>query len=230
MQQVAMPDWPLIAGALWLGVLTSISPCPLATNIAAVAFLARRSEKRASVAWSSAAYIAGRMAAYTVLAIILAAGMFSAPAVAAFLRMKIGGLIGPGLIVLGMLVAGWLPLRIPGFGGINSLGTKLAERGFAGEFLMGAVFALAFCPVSAALFFGGLLPGVIQSGATISLPLAYGIGTALPVIAAVILLACGIGMAAERLRRLQNIGARLQQATAWVLIAVGVWLTIRGLI
>lgn len=225
-----MPEWPLIAGALWLGVLTSISPCPLATNIAAVAFLARRSEQRSAVAWSSAAYIAGRMAAYTLLAMALAAGIFSAPAVAAFLRTKLADLLGPGLIVVGMLVAGWLPLRIPGLGGINSLGAKLAERGFIGEFLMGMVFALAFCPVSAALFFGGLLPGVIQSGATVTLPVAYGIGTALPVIVAVSLLACGIGLAAERLKRLQNLGSRLQQATAWILIAVGVWLTVRGLL
>lgn len=225
-----MPEWPLIAGALWLGVLTSISPCPLATNIAAVAFLARRSERRSAVAWSSAAYIAGRMAAYTLLAMALAAGIFSAPAVAAFLRTKLGDLLGPGLIVVGMLVAGWLPLRIPGLGGLNALGTRLAGRGFIGEFLMGVVFALAFCPVSAALFFGGLLPGVIQSGATVTLPVAYGIGTALPVIVAVALLACGIGLAAERLKQLQNLGARLQQATGWVLIAVGVWLTAKGLL
>jgi cytochrome c-type biogenesis protein len=225
-----MPEWPFIAGALWLGILTSISPCPLATNIAAVAFLARRGDQRAAVAWSSLAYIAGRMAAYTLLAILLAAGIFSAPAVAEFLRTKMEGLIGPGLIVVGMLVAGWLPVKLPGFGGINSLGTRLAERGFVGEFLMGAVFALAFCPVSAALFFGGLLPTVVQTGSTVTLPVTYGIGTALPVVVAVGLLACGFGMAAERLRRLQNFGARLQQGTAWVLIAVGIWLTIRGMV
>ncbi len=218
----------MIAGALWLGVLTSISPCPLATNIAAVAFLARRGAGSRAVAWSSVAYIAGRMAAYAVLAMILVAGVLSAPAVSSFLRTTVGGLIGPGLIVLGMLVGGWLPVKVPGFGGLNALGARLAERGFVGEFLMGAVFALAFCPVSAALFFGGLLPAVLQSGATVGLPLAYGIGTALPVIVAVILLGCGVSMAAERLRRLHDIGARLVRVTSWVLIGVGVWLTARS--
>lgn len=221
-----MPEWALITGAFWLGILTSISPCPLATNIAAVAFLARRADRRKAVAWSSLAYIAGRLVAYTLLAAALAAGVLSAPGAAEFLRTKMEGLIGPGLIVFGMLVAGWLPLRIPGLGGMNSIGAKLAERGFIGEFAMGAVFALAFCPVSAALFFGGLLPTVIRSGSTVMLPLAYGVGTALPVIIAVFLLACGIGMASERLRNLQAIGARLQQGTAWALIAIGVWLTV----
>lgn len=225
-----MPEWALMTGALWLGVLTSISPCPLATNIAAVAFLSRRADRRMAVAWSSLAYIAGRMAAYTLLAAALAAGVLSAPGAADFFRTKMDGLLGPGLILVGMLVAGWLPLRIPGFGGINSLGAKLAERGFIGEFAMGAVFALAFCPVSAALFFGGLLPTVIRSGSTVMLPVCYGIGTALPVIVAVTLLACGIGMASERLRNLQNIGKRLQQGTAWILIMVGAWLTIRGML
>lgn len=225
-----MPEWTLIAGALWLGILTSISPCPLATNIAAVAFLTRRAGRRRAVAWSSLAYIAGRMAAYTLLALVLAAGLLSAPAVSEFLRTKMEGLIGPLLIVVGMLVAGWLPLKIPGFGNINSLGTRLAERGFLGEFLMGAVFALAFCPVSAALFFGGLLPSVLKSGSTVLLPVSYGVGTALPVIVAVVLLACGLSAASERLRTLQNVGAKLQQWTGWVLIGVGVWLTLRSLL
>ena len=101
-----MPDWAFMIGALWLGILTSISPCPLATNIAAVAFLARRADRRVAVAWSIIAYIAGRMVAYMLLAIALAAGVLSAPGSAEFLRTKMQGLIGPGLIVVGMLVAG----------------------------------------------------------------------------------------------------------------------------
>jgi cytochrome c-type biogenesis protein len=225
-----MPEWALIAGALWLGILTSISPCPLATNIAAAAVLARRAGSRMTVAWSSLAYIAGRMAAYTLLAAALAAGVLSAPGAAEFLRTKMEGLLGPGLIVVGMLVAGWLPLGISGFGGINSLGARLAGRGFIGDFAMGAIFALAFCPVSAALFFGSLLPATVSSGLTVMPSLAYGIGTALPVIVAVFLLACGIGMASERLRNLQAIGASLQKGTAWILILAGVWLTVRGVL
>ena len=225
-----MPDAPLLVGALWLGLLTSISPCPLATNIAAVAYLARRGSSRTGLAGSCGAYIAGRMTSYIVLALVLAAGVFSAPELAAFLRVKVAGLIGPGLIVLGMLVAGWLSFGVPGFGGLNALGTQLAARGVMGEFLMGVVFALAFCPVSAALFFGGLMPAVIQSGAGAGLPLAYGVGTALPVIAAAVIWTFGVNVAAVRLKRLQDLGAWLQKATAWVLMAVGAWLTVRDLI
>ncbi len=225
-----MLEWQLIGWAVWLGVLTSISPCPLATNIAALAFLSRHGERRRAVAWSSVAYIAGRMAAYTALAALLAAGLLSAPSVSAFLRTKLEGLLGPGLILVGMVVAGWLPLKIPGGVGINQLGARLAERGLLGEFAMGIVFAMAFCPTSAALFFGGLLPAILKSGSSVSLPLAYGAGTALPVILAVALLAGGLAIAGPRLKLLQKTGARLQQITGVALILVGVWLTVRGLV
>jgi len=223
-----MPEWELLGFAAWLGILTSISPCPLASNIAALAFLSRHAERRRAVARGSAAYIAGRMVAYTALASLVAAGLLNAPSVSQFLRTKLDGLLGPGLILAGMIVAGWLPLKMPGgTGGLNQLGTRLASKGILGEFAMGVVFALAFCPTSAALFFGGLLPAVIKSNSAVSLPLAYGIGTALPVILAVALLTGGLAVAQRRLAILQKTGARLQQATGIVLILVGIYLTIR---
>ena len=120
-------------------------------------------------------------------------------------------------------------MKIPGTGGVNQLGARLAERGFLGEFAMGVVFAMAFCPVSAALYFGGLFPLILKSGASVSLPLAYGAGTALPVLVAVALLAGGLAVAGQRLKILQKTGARLQQITGVVLILVGAWLTIRYL-
>lgn len=225
-----MPDWPIIAGALWLGILTSISPCPLATNIAAIAFLGRKSDQRAAVVWSSVAYITGRACAYIALALVLAAGMTSAPDVTAFFRTKLSGLLGPGILIVGMAVSGWIPIKLPSSGGLNALGTKLAANGWLGEFLMGVVFAVAFCPVSAALFFGGLIPGTIQSGATISLPLAYGVGTALPVVIAGALISGGVSTASRRkLINLQSLGAKLQRATGAILICVGAWITVTGM-
>lgn len=225
-----MPEWPLIAGALWLGILTSISPCPLATNIASVAFLARRSHQRKAIIWSGLSYILGRMVAYSLLASMITAGLLSAPSAAEFFRDKLEGLLGPALLLLGGVVSGLIRFKIPGLGNMNTLGAKLAERGFIGEFLMGAIFALAFCPVSAALFFGGLLTTVISSGSTIILPLSYGIGTAIPVIAAVIIIASGLSVAGRKIETLQWIGAKLQIITGTILILVGAWITLRDVI
>ena len=219
----------ILFGALWLGILTSISPCPLATNIAAVAFLSRRSTEKRAVMWSSLAYIAGRMIAYTLLAYILTAGLLSAPEIAEFMRTKFTGLIGPGLILVGMIVAGWLSLNIPKFGNLNELGTRLAEKGIIGELLMGAVFALAFCPVSAALYFGGLIPSVMQTGSNILLPIVYGIGTAVPVVVAVIIIAGGVHSASSKIQKMQWLGSKLQVITGGVLVAIGVWLTLQDI-
>lgn len=224
-----MPDWPFIAGALWLGVGTSISPCPLATNIAAVAFLARRTGQGQRVVWAGLAYTAGRAVAYTAVAAAIAWGVLSAPAISEFVRSKLSGLIGPLLILVGMIIAGWLPLRLPGSSKFNELGNWLAQRGMVGEFLLGALFALSFCPASAAIFFGLLLPLTVKADAPISLSLLYGLGTAVPVLIAVFLLARGIEFA-SRLQTLQKLGGRLQLATAAVIIAAGAWMTVSGLL
>ena len=224
-----MPDWPFIAGALWLGIGTSISPCPLATNIAAVAFLARRTGQGQRVVWAGLVYALGRTLTYTAIAAAIAGGILSAPALAEFARSKLSGLVGPILILTGMIVAGWIPLRLPGSSRVNELGNWLAKRGMVGEFLLGVLFALSFCPASAAIFFGVLLPMTVKADAPASLSLLYGLGTALPVVVAVILLARGIEFAG-RLQAMQRWGAHLQTATALVLIAVGVWLTVAGII
>ena len=224
-----MTDWAYIAGALWLGILTSVSPCPLAMNIAAVAFLARKGTRRSAVTWSSLIYILGRMVAYTLLAIPITKGLLSAPSVAAFFRDQLEGLIGPGLIIVGMFVAGLLSVNIPGLGNLNKLGTRLAQRGYCGEFLMGAIFSLAFCPVSAALFFGGLLPTVVNTGSTVILPVVYGIGTGLPVVLTVVLLAGGLATASTRMQKFQWIGSKLQIITGIILILAGAWITLRDL-
>lgn len=220
-------EFTILIGALWLGILTSISPCPLATNIAAVAFLSRRSTEKRAVMWSSFAYIAGRMIAYTLLAYILTAGLLSAPEIAEFMRSKFTGLIGPGLILVGMFVAGWISLKIPQFGNLNELGIRLAGKGILGELLMGAVFAMAFCPVSAALYFGGLIPSVMQTGSNILLPIIYGIGTAVPVVVAVIIIAGGVQSASSKIKKMQSLGSKLQVITGGVLVAIGVWLTLQ---
>lgn len=223
-----MPDWAFIGAAVWFGVLTSISPCPLATNVAAIAFLSRRADQRGRVVWGGVAYTLGRAVAYAALAAVLAAGLLSAPALSSFLRTKVEGLIGPLLILIGMVIAGWLPFRLPGSGRLNQWGEKLAGLGFVGEFFLGALFALSFCPVSAAIFFATLLPLVVKADSPILLPLLYGLGTALPVIVAVTLLVGGVNLA-SRLEAFKKLGSRLQLATGAVMVAAGVWMTVSGL-
>lgn len=215
----------VLATALWLGVLTSISPCPLATNVAATSVLARRVGSRRRAMAGAAAYTAGRVFAYVLLAAIVFAGLSSMPDLSFALRHWVLPLVGPLLVLTGMAVLGWLPLPFAFGAGSAGTANRLAGWGLAGEFSLGGLFALSFCPVSAALFFGSLLP-LAMTHALPPLPVVlYGLGTALPVGVLAILLVLSVERAGSMMARLQTIQRISLRVTGAVLIAVGVWLT-----
>ena len=222
-------EWIALGSALWLGVVTSVSPCPLATNVAATSVLARRFGQRRRALACALAYTLGRVAAYGLLALIILAGVSSMPAVSSFLREFFLPLVGPILILAGMAVLGWLPLPFDfKAGGVHST-EKLASWGLFGEFLLGALFALSFCPVSAALFFGSLIPIAVTSSIP-ALPVAlYGIGTALPVGLIAVCLVLSAEKASRTLNQIQRFQNVAITITGGILILVGLWLTLTNL-
>ena len=153
-----MSEWAVIMGsALWMGILTSISPCPMATNIAAISFIGHRMEKSGAALWTGILYAAGRTLAYILLGVFLVNSLFSVPSISMWLQEYMNRLVGPILILAGIIVLGILN---PGFG-LESLGDKfnewtkkIAEKGvLIGALLLGFFFALSFCRVSVALYF-----------------------------------------------------------------------------
>lgn len=213
-------------GAFWLGVLTSISPCPMATNVAAIGYLARSSRSRALQVLAGSLYALGRALAYTGVGALITWGLLSAPAVSSFLQKHLGQLMGPLLIVVGMVLLGLLP-GLPSFGGSGKLGKKIADFGVVGSCLLGFLFALAFCPVSAALFFGSLLPLALEQESAWLLPALFGIGSALPVLVFGILLAVARHAATKAFGRLQQMDRWLLPASGWLLVGVGIYLIVR---
>ena len=216
-----------IGGAFWLGVLTSVSPCPMATNVAAIGYLARNSHSRALQLLAGLLYALGRALAYTLVGALIAWGILSAPALSTFLQKHLGQLIGPLLVLVGMILLGLLP-GLPSFGVSGGRLTKrVADMGVAGSGLLGFLFAMAFCPASGALFFGSLLPLAIQQESTWLLPAVYGVGSAVPVLFFGILLTVARQSAAHAFGRLQQLDRWLLPATGWLLVAVGLYLIIR---
>jgi len=213
-------------GAFWLGVLTSVSPCPMATNVAAIGYLARNSKSRTLQLLAGSLYALGRAAAYTLVGALITWGLMSAPVLSNFLQKHLGQLMGPLLVLAGMILLGLLP-GLPSFGGSDRLGRKIADFGVIGSGLLGFLFALAFCPVSAALFFGSLLPLAVKQESTWLLPAIFGIGSALPVLLFGILLTVARQAATKAFGRLQRIDRWLLPATGWLLVAVGIYLIIR---
>ncbi|MCD4750728.1 MAG: aromatic aminobenezylarsenical efflux permease ArsG family transporter, partial [Thermoanaerobaculales bacterium] len=195
--------WLAAGSALWLGILTSISPCPLATNIAAVSYVGRQVGSTGAVLLSGALYTAGRSFAYLVLGAAAVWSLMSVVAVSNFLQGGFHRALGPLLIVVGLLLLGVFKLNLPGFGVSAALQQRVDRSGVWGAGLLGIVFALSFCPVSAALFFGSLVPLAVDHGSPLLLPTVYGIGTALPVAAFALLLAAGAGRLGKALDRVQ---------------------------
>jgi len=213
------------ATALWMGLLTSVSPCPLATNIAAISYLGREVGSRRRTLVGGILYTVGRALAYTALAAILVGGLLSVPEVALFLQAHMNRVLGPLLVVVGLVLLEWV--RLPGFGSrlYDRTGQRLVKAGLVGALPLGAVLALAFCPVSAGLFFGGLIPLALEHRSSVWLPALYGLGTGLPVVVFAVLVSAGLAWVGSAFHRLQAVERWARRATAVVVIAVGVYYT-----
>ncbi len=223
---------PLAAGAsaLWLGILTSISPCPLASNLAAVSYVGRRVGAPHRVVLAGVAYSLGRAATYVIVAFVVVTSLLSLPGVSFFLQQRMNQVLGPALIVAGSIMLGWL--RLPWFParGAGTLEQRLSGAGLPGAAALGAIFALSFCPVSAGLFFGGLLPLATTAGSRLVLPALYGLGTGLPVVALAAVLALGaggIGRAFDALTRIERVAGRV---TGIVFVLAGVYLVLTHIV
>jgi cytochrome c biogenesis protein CcdA len=220
--------WLAVGTALWLGILTSISPCPLSTNIAAVSYVGRRVDSGRAVILSGVLYTGGRSLAYLVLGAASVWSLMSMVSVSTFLQGTFARLLGPILIVLGLVLLGIFEFRVPSVGVSDGLQARVDRAGVWGAGILGLVFALAFCPVSAGLFFGGLVPLAVERSSPLLLPMVYGIGTSLPVIVFAALLAAGARRLGEALDRVQVFERWARRVTALVFIGVGVYETLRS--
>lgn len=214
-----------IGTALWLGILTSMSPCPLATNIAATSYVGRRIEKTKWVLLAGLLYTLGRALTYIVVAAIVTRSLQMIPGVSMFLQKYISLAIGPLLIAVGLLLLDIFTFPVGGVMG-NNLQRRVDRMGIWGAGFLGIVFALAFCPVSAGLFFGALIPIAIKSNAVVTASF-FGIGTAIPVMAFAFILAFTAHCIGAAFNKLTAIEKWVRRMTAAVMILIGIYLIIR---
>jgi cytochrome c biogenesis protein CcdA len=218
-------DTLLVGGlsALWLGIMTSISPCPLATNIAAISYIGRRVGNTRSVLLSGMMYTFGRMLTYLMIAVVVISSILAIPEVSNTLQKYMNTLVGPLLIIIGMFLLGLLSISIPGIRTDEKIQKRFAESGVLGAGLLGMLFALSFCPTSAALFFGSLIPLSLKHQSNILLPSIYGIGTALPVFVFSFLIAFSAQLVGKVFNKLTQIEFWVRRVTGGVFIIVGVY-------
>ena len=216
-----------VGSALWLGVLTSISPCPLATNIAAISYIGRKVGNSRQVFLTGLLYTIGRTLAYLGLAFVLVASVLSVPQISLFLQKYMHLVLGPILIIVGMFLLGLIQLSMGGGGMSQGLQKRVDAMGVWGALLLGVVFALTFCPTSAALFFGSLIPLSLKVNSSVTLPAIYGVGTALPVMVFAVLLATSAQSVGKAYNVLAKIEWWARMITGWIFILVGIYFSLK---
>ncbi|HBM15297.1 MAG TPA: cytochrome C biogenesis protein [Lentisphaeria bacterium] len=213
-----------ITSALFLGILTSISPCPLATNIAAISFIGHRIGRKDHVIISGVLYTAGRVIAYVILASLIVSGLLGTGEIARFLQKYMSEIIGPVMILIGMIL---LELLGSGFSFSIAGAEKLQEHAKKGSLWwalpIGAFFALSFCPVSAGLYFGGLIPLSIEETSSFLLPFVYAVGTALPVIIFALIIALGMNKLSSAYNKVSAFGKYARYATGIIFVLIGLY-------
>ena len=217
--QIILP----FASALWFGILTSISPCPLATNIAAVSFLSKKVNHPKFVLQSSIAYTVGRMLTYAALGVVIITSLASVSVTANFLQKYMNKILGPVLLIVGLFLLDVVRMNIPSFSISQHKQTALAESGIKGSFMLGALFALSFCPIAAALFFGSLIPLALKSTYGIVLPFFYGIGTGLPVVVFALGIAMGVTSFSKWFRKATAFEFYTRKITGIIFILAGIY-------
>ncbi len=220
---------PLLA-AFFIGLMTAISPCPLATNIAAIAYISKRIDNSKHTLSVGFLYTFGRMLTYVVIASLIVWIGINTQAINSFLQRYGELIIGPLLIFIGIMMLGIIRFNfLKENKHIARLKEKLAKKGFLGAFLLGIIFALAFCPFSAVLFFGMLIPLAIKAGDGIFIPSVFAFATGLPVIISSFVLVYSVSRLGKMMDKVKTFERWTRKIVASILIVIGIYYTFRWL-
>lgn len=213
--------------AFLLGLMTAISPCPLATNISAIGFISKDIENRKKVFINGLSYTLGRTISYSVLGVILILILKQGASVYKIQRaISIYGemFIGPLLIVIGIFMLGIIKINFSLSGKLESKAEEKASKGsFWWALILGIVFALAFCPYSGVLYFGGLIPLSVSSTAGYLLPLVFALTTSLPVIIFAWLIAFSIGSIGKVYNKMKSFEKWFRRVVSVLFIGIGIY-------
>jgi len=212
--------------ALVLGLMTAISPCPLATNITAVGFISKDIENRNRVFVNGLLYTLGRAITYTGIALIiyLGADQFK---FSGFFQIYGEKILGPLLLTIGLFMLDVIKIKFPGMSGLTSRMENKKSWGFFDAILLGMIFAMAFCPYSGVLYFGMLVPMTVASASGLYLPVVFAIATGIPVIIFAWILAFSIGSVGGVYNKMKNFEIWFRRVIAVLFIVVGIYYIIR---
>ena len=211
--------------AIVLGLMTAISPCPLATNITAIGYISKDIENKKTVFYNGLAYTLGRIITYTLIGLIFYFGA-NQMELSSFFQLWGEKILGPLLIIIGLFMAGLINVRIPLlYNTANSIEGKQLNS-LSGTLLLGILFALAFCPFSGAMYFGMLIPLTLSSPEGLSLPIFFAVATGIPVVIFAWLIAFSLGTIGNVYNKIKNFEKWFRKIIAILFIGIGMYYTI----
>lgn len=211
-----------ILTAFILGLMTAISPCPLATNITAIGFLSKDLDNQRKVFINGIIYTVGRAISYTVIGLIFFFGA-SQFKLSGFLKQWGEMILGPLLLIVGILMLDFIKFNMPGLGKLNEKIEDKIKNSFWGALLLGIIFALAFCPYSGVLYFGMLIPITISSPTGLFLPIIFAIATGIPVIIFAWFIAYSLNSVGNVFNRIKIFEKWFRRVVAFLFIGVGIY-------
>jgi len=226
MELMGTSDIALVA-AFFIGLMTAISPCPLATNITAIAYISKKIENGKHTLITGLIYTLGRMLTYVSLASLIVYVGLNVQVISLFLQKYGEKILGPLLIFIGLTMLNLIKLNfIKGGKRLGSMKEKLSEKGYLGSFILGIIFALAFCPFSAVLFFGMLIPLALKFGDGILIPSVFAFATGLPVILFSFVLVYSVSRLGHVMNKVQMFEKYMRYIVSIIFILIGVYYTI----
>jgi cytochrome c-type biogenesis protein len=213
---------PLLT-AFILGIMTAISPCPLATNITAIGFISKDIENKRRIFTNGLWYTLGRAITYTTLGLVLFFGA-STFNIARIFQSNGEKFLGPLLVVIGILMFDFIKIKIPGLSNMGErMQSKRKKNNWWSALLLGIIFALAFCPYSGVLYFGMLIPITISSASGLYLPVIFAFATGLPVVIVAYLLAFSISSIGGFYNKIRTFEKWFRRVVAILFIVVGLY-------
>lgn len=212
-----------ILAAFFIGLMMAMSPCPMATNITAIAAVSRKAGENKKTLLFGLAYTLGRMVTYVAIAAAIVWVGMNTQTVSILLQSGGGIFLGPLLIIIGVLLTGKIKFPSHKIKGLEKFKKSLTDKGIAGSFALGAVFALAFCPFSAVLFFGMLIPLAVFAGDVLLLPSVFAFATGIPVIVFSVILSFSVSKLTSAMNVVNSIDKWSRRTVSAVFIIVGVY-------
>ncbi len=223
MQSMGTNNFPLIA-AFFIGLMTAISPCPLATNITAIAYISKKIDNGKHTLITGFVYTLGRMFTYVLLASLIVYIGVNVQSISLSLQKYGEKLIGILLVFIGLVMLNVIRLSfIKSSERLEKIKEKLSDKGYLGSFLLGVIFALAFCPFSAVLFFGMLIPLALKFSDGILIPSVFAFATGLPVILLSFVLVFSVSKLSNIMKKVELVEKYTRWVVGLIFIIVGAY-------